>query len=669
MPRLQTRKPKLTVTAALPPSKLLPEGLTTPVAWDTETSSLYPDEGGVSVVSVAWFEDNILDADHIRTAAWPVCQGEEGKPGWSGQDTLFGSGLDINISQREWEYLTNWLSRQKLVAHNAQFDLIMTGAGPMEYRFGAGHGVDLLDNTVWDTMIASTLIWPRSNKALKDTAERLWGVKERTAEQDVKAWLKKHKHKIAKGVRYDLVPWELMEIYAAKDAGLTLRLWLEQVKKMDPTSHDYEHFKGVLMPVMKQLVRMERRGLPYSVYRSRIAAGEVEVAKQKLASKLPFKATGADAKVFFFGDPDKDRTARGKQPLGLRAIKVSDKTGEPSLDVDVLRELCEAEVQWAKDWQIYTMLDRSQSMYYNGYADKTALDGRLRARIRQFGTVSSRFSIERANLQAMPHDGRLEGLSFVGLDHVLTPRQLIGMHVKDTMPGWSLWEFDLSQAELRVGALLSDCVAMLTEYAKGLEADLHTFTAQNIGCDRKVGKMANFLLLYGGGADMMREQITKMTAGAVKLTSREAKAIHYGFHRSYPEIARAVEDWDNYVDRRGYAPLVGGQKSWFRYGEDSHKGWNRRVQGSIAQFFLQFLLMVEGICVQERVHEAALDCGIGGAGPLMCVHDSTIVLLPNETAEHVGNRIMSEGKQLWDDFFGFIGDGVPGFIDSKEFTK
>lgn len=648
----------------------LPDNLVTPVAFDLETSSLYPDEGGVATASVAWFEDNIQDADHIRTVAFPFAQGEEGKPDWNGQGALFGDAREINLPLDEWQALTAWLSKQRLIAHNAQFDLIMLANGVMDYRWGKGYGIDLSDQLYWDTMLGSYVLWPRHPIGLKETAERLWpGEGQKDSQERLKKHLKNQKKKRGnKGaVRYDLANWDVMEEYADDDAYKCLRIYLVQKKDFGAADHpQYHHLKAVLLPVLRLLVQEELRGMPYAVKASREAAQRIEPAKQKLASQLPFLPTGDHAKDYFYGDPDKVNR-RGHKPLGLHPSVRSEKTGEPSLNSEVLRELAEQEVPWAKEWQTYTLLDRAQSMYYNGWADKCGPDNRIRARVRQVGTVSTRFSIERANLQAMPHDGKLAGLSFVGLEDLPTPRQLIAQQVEDTMPGWVLMEYDLSQAELRLGALLSNCKKMLEAYHN--DVDLHTFTAEQLGAPRQVGKVANLSLEYGAGPATLGDMMVKMTGGKVKMKPWELKNIHTGFHAAYPELNQAIERWDNFARRNKFVPLIGGQNRYIRLGEDTRLAWNQHVQGSLGQYMLHWLLEIDGICARLGAHKRAKADGIGGAGLLMEVHDSGIALIPWDIKEEFSYLVKKSGVDLWRDYFGYINGGVPMKVDGKQFAK
>lgn len=204
-------------TVALP-SRVLPDAQNLAVAVDTETSGSHPDDGArLSIVSVAWLDEQ----DQIQAYAFPFHQGSVGKPGHV--PSLFDDDDSaLNLPESEWHCLMQWLCSQRLIWHNAKFDLAILRAGVRGWA-----GYDLLEQTVWDTMVVQKEITPTLTIALKETGERygLAGGKERDHEKRVKGWLKKNRKPAG---RYDLVPWVLLGPYASLDAYLTLALYLKQ---------------------------------------------------------------------------------------------------------------------------------------------------------------------------------------------------------------------------------------------------------------------------------------------------------------------------------------------------------------------------------------------------------------------------------------------------------
>lgn len=647
------------------------------ISLDTETSGLFPDDGArVSVVSVAWFMADEIDpprsrssrhlpnaSDGVCGAAFPFAHGAEVQPWFNGTLPLFDSADGLNLPAEEWDALREWVvaGGLRVVEHNAQYDLIMMGpgAGTPEWCPAGAQSWNMDDAVKWDTFLGCKNLWPTLGKSLEAAAQdHKLGKK---LGDPVKDWIRKNKSKYVKmgypswASGYDLVPWLLMGEYATEDAVLTLKLQRLQEAMFKDGYGDYAEFMGKQMPLMKLFVKMERRGIPYPQKVSLEQVGKLEKKRAQEGKALPFQPTAEAAKSYFFTEKT---TTRGFEGLGLEPLKVSEKTGNPSLDADVIGDLAEMEIPHAKQWKLWSDLGRLSSMYYAGYAEKTGKDGRLRARIKQLRDITltadgmaDRFSIERVNLQAMPHDRKLaEATEGLGVPSV---RQLVAAEVESEYPEWELWELDLSQAELRVGALLSGCRKMLKAFWN--EDDVHQLTAELVGVPRPTGKMSNFLLIFDGGWLAFLTQVKKQTGGKVKLTAKEAKNIVFPWKRTYPQFKKMADQWEEFAKRTGYVPLANGQLRWFTAREDKRKAWNQRVQGSIAQFFQEWLLEAEAVCQRAGVPESG--------GVLMTVHDSIILLLPKSVVPQVVNEIKAAAVSLWDETF----EGVPGAVDAKRF--
>lgn len=640
-------------------------------------------------VSVAWFVTDETGAlgsglpsdDGVCGVAFPFAHGAENQPWFGGAFTLFGGDDDLNLDSAEWVALLGWLRDKRVVMHNAQYDLIMMDAGLPDWAPAAMEihphrtGAVLDDLVQWDTMLGAKNLWPVYPKGLGAVAARLkLGTK---LGDPVKDWIRKNKAQYAKqgypawGSGYDLVPWLLMGEYAAVDAILTLKVKRAQEAEFRDGFGNWLDFCTKQMDLMKQFVRMERRGLPYPAARSLEYVGLLEGKQAKTAKGLPFTPNKDAALKFFFTD---EKSARGVEGLNLIPTRVGRESkkwpaGAPTLDADVLGDFARDGVPAAPEWKLYTDLGRLASMYYAGYAEKTGEDGRLRARIRQIREetktsdgMADRLSIERVNLQAMPHDGKLEAA--IGDLEMESVRRLVAWEIENNYPGWEAWELDLSQAELRAGALLSNCKTMLRAFENG--EDLHQNTADLIGVTRKTAKMSNFLLIFDGGPETFRMQVKRQTSGEVRLTPREAKNIVFPWKKAYPEYRRMADKWEHFVKQNGYVPLANGQLRWFTERErawDARKGWNQVVQGSIQQLFQDWLLTAEAICDRHGVQAHAAADGIGGAGVLMTVHDSIILLLPKELAQKIVEEVQAAAVRLWDEMFA----GVPVSVDAKTF--
>lgn len=674
------------------------------VACDTETSGLFPDNGArMSTTSVAWVDEEgewldfanenkdvvwaieEIAPDYyvpIVSLAWPFDQGTQGKAEDTGQFTLWPDAE--NLDQSQWQALCDWLAvvgdDVGLIFHNALFDVQIINAG---CRRWPGVGVNLVDRVAWDTQNVNHLLWPMTpdpdkggspTTSLKPVSRNKFIADIADESKIVQKYLKKKK--LPAG-RWDLMPWDVIGSYADKDARLTVMLKLRQeweieqgmagVWLKEKGSDDPQPIYNAIerrLEVMKLLCRMEWRALPYDEVGSRMAADLCLERQAALAKDLPFTPTPNNAKEFFFGD---GHTDRGVEKLGLPAYALTEK-GAISLTAEVLDRMVADDVPYAKAYAEWNKVGTAASMWYNGYADKMGPDGRLRTRFRQNGTTSSRFSAERVNLQAIPQDFRLS--SHTILDGIPTPRDLIGSAV-DAMPGWSLWELDLAQAELRVAAMWAECKAMLEMIAQ--DEDLHGYTTRElfkIEPDhkdwfkmRQIGKRGNFSLCFGSGGDTFMKMIRKETG--IDLGPALADKIVRDWNGLYPEYKRAIDKHMDKVTKRqlrhgqGWIDLQNGERRWFQKYEDTHKAFNQRVQGNLAQYGIDWMLKSEAMLKSKGWEKDQ-------AGLLLTIHDSQVLLVPdNHEGQQAVKRAAAIGRKLWKETF----PGVPGDIDVKEWGK
>lgn len=674
----------------------------------------------------------------IASTAWPFDQGVDGKeelfrsgakrglPGkGKGQPSVGQEVIWPDAPNQPWHVWRGLLKIMRLwhhglVFHNAKFDQHILRAGVRRERWGyigdeltrklapagvergwegwAGDGVDLSSRTKWDTQIVAKRLWPMATdpktgfptSSLKPTAERLWGVQEGDLSRQVKDYLQKAG--LPAG-RWDLIPWDIIGPYADQDARLTLRLLLRQQAEieamLEEASLDTRSRIARDLATMQMLYRQEVRGVPFPWQESEQWAKVLDGRAAELAARLPFTpATLPAAKDYYFS---KEKAAAGKG-LGLEPYSETD-TGAPQMTAQVVLRMQRDGVPDISTWADLQKVSTAASMWYRGYAELANRDdGRLRTCYRQVargkegdgGTRSTRFSVERVNLQAIPQNYRLDG--FACLDGVPSPRDLIAMAVPD---GWTEWELDLAQAELRVGALMSGCEPMLRMMRQG--QDLHAYTTKALFPKineksvewpemRQVGKKGNFSLGFGAGGETFGDMIAKETG--IYLGDREANRIVKRWNALYPQWGRAIETHSRRVALRqermghGWVVLANGERRWFAEYEDTHKAFNQRVQGSLAQFGIEWALQTE-----HYLHDVLQldlrgeDAGIGGAGLLLLIHDSQVLLLPSAELAlededgaplppdaEIAQRCVGFGAALWTSWFA----EVPGGPEAKQ---
>lgn len=103
----------------------------------------------------------------------------------------------------------------------------------------------------------------------------------------------------------------------------------------------------------------------------------------------------------------------------------------------------------------------------------------------------------------------------------------------DAIPGHSIIACDFDQIELIVLAALCGDRNLIEAIRNGI--DLHQKTADAAGMPRGVGKLTNFLIVYGGGAV---ELVRRAKMNGFIITQQDAERTIRAFHRLYPGVKR-----------------------------------------------------------------------------------------------------------------------------------
>jgi DNA polymerase-1 len=304
----------------------------------------------------------------------------------------------------------------------------------------------------------------------------------------------------------------------------------------------------------------------------------------------------------------------------------------------------EQNVPGAADYAEYVKVGSALSKWYEGWTRLAGEDGRLRCVFHQTknedgrGTISGRLSVERIQLQAIPHDYQF-------VDGVRPVRDLFTAP-KDKQ----LWELDLSQAEFRVAAAIAKEERMLAEFAAGYDA--HDATCRlvfEIEQDspewekyRAVSKRLGFGILYGAGARTIQAEIAKWTGLQVTVDQVDRWLKLYG--QRMPKMLAMGHRSENLARRRSWVRLAGNRQRWFAPGEETRKAWNQVVQGSVAELMKDAMIKIEA----------------GWPGVMVLqIHDSVWVEVDNETQADCIGSILS---QTFEDYY----RGVVAFPTGKK---
>lgn len=690
------------------------------VSLDTETSSLYVDgdwstklsecapKARVSAVSLAWrkrYDKDDPFADTLVSVALPFDQGVVGgKPGrWSdelgGFETL-GHPFECcennqqddvcrcapwNLNHEDWDALVCWLTGdygylepKRIKMHHGKFDSHIMNVGHRVY----GKGVNLTGLWVWDTMLAQGIIEPLQVSSLKPTSERLWGEGHRDEEAAVKAALKKNG--VGLTWRYDLLAWNVLGPYAAKDAELTLRLSEHQealiAEGAVPEIDVDIIFKEVALA--KTLFKMECRRVGLDAPGMREEATKMEQAIKDIEKQLPFEPSINAAKRYFFGPKE----AGG---LGLVPVKVSDvcqactfnrakgkqakntkkelcagnnHQWSPSLDSEVVARLAADKVPGAGLYAHLANMNSALSKWYRAWpykAVETAEGWRIMTNFRQGriesdrkgmtsgGAISGRLSAERVQLQGVPKEYQLP--DFI---RGIKPKKDGTPGLLQAKPGHQVWEIDASNAEVRVAAWLSQCKALADVINSGV--NIHDGNTRNLfGLEdtspdwelyRTVAKTTIFGDLYGAGVRTLKGQIEAATK--MEFAESKVKGFKESLKTAYPELSRTARRCQQKADKSmggvGWVRLVNGRKRVFGWAERTHKAFNACIQGGVAETMKTLMLMVEGKYPGVLINQ---------------VHDSLWVEVPDFHGDLIVAEIQEMGAKLFTETFST--DDVP----------
>lgn len=598
------------------------------------------------------------------------------------------------IGWHHWVNLLKWLrERTVIVNQNLKYDMHIASAGPRRELFRqayadshefrralglaaceradheltfadeqtdlgwiAGCNLDYLSDRslrpvdgFWDTMLVQAFFDPLHSVALKPTGKRLLRVDADAAQKGLKLALSKQGTGLTN--RYDLVPWFIMEQYAADDAELALDLYyyqLDQIELGDCPPHTPEQIAKE-MELMRVLYRMERRGVGYDVERSLAGADDLKRRMAEIEEKLTpvFDPRKLDeVRAFYFGP-------ESEGGLGILPLKVTEKTNTPSIDEAQIRLFVQDGQPWAAEYDEWSHCKSAVGKWYEGWARKAGPDGRLRTDFKQCaqeaekgggrpgGAISGRLAVGGVQLHAIPHNGQL-------------PEQVKDKPVRQLIqakPGYALWETDLPQGEVRIATVIVNCEAMWDVVDSG--EDLHGSNAKRIfkideddptyADLRGVAKRIVFGTLYGAGVTTLKKQILEYTG--LDYSEADTREARDAFNRTFPEFKRVADRIQRKADRNlgglGYVNLIDGRRRWFSPDEFTHKAFNAVIQGSLAQTGKTWMIEVERQLPGIQ---------------LLAIHDSIVVEVPdNEQGAQMARDVAAIGKAVYEKDYGVRG--------------
>ena len=560
---------------------------TTHVAWDTETTALYPRDGYVLGISLT---HKAKQGRYVLT--------------------------DI-LDERHISVLQEIIKKYPAVMHNMKFDFKM-----LRYHLG----LNFNKNNTHDTMLLHYVLDENSSHSLKDLALKYteYGDYDSALEDYKKDYCRKNGIK-EEDFTYDLIPFDIIKIYAAKDTGVTWEIF----QKFLPIVEKNERLKWVYYNLLIRgthfLMEMEEIGIPMS--KARLEASmvyldnKIHEAKSKIYEFEEVKRFEQDHKKIF--NPNSVQQLRTVlfDYVGLTPTGKLTKTGALSTDAEVLEELAE---QHPLPRQILYVrqLGKIQSSYITKILPELDRDGRIRTNFNLVFTTSGRLSSSgKFNAQQIPRDDPvIKGC-------IVAPK------------GYKIVSQDLQTGEMYYAAVLSGDKSLQSVFVS--KGDFHSSIAKmvfNLACDvdqvkkqfgnmRQSAKAISFGILYGSGAAKVSQSVTKATGESYPISQAQDDIDSY-FTR-FSNLKKWLKSRKEFIETNGYTYSFFGRKRRLEnvFSQDkgiaSHEvrsGINAEIQSLCSDINLLGAMDTQDKCMKQKID----------AKIFMLVHDSIVALVKEE---------------------------------------
>lgn len=416
-------------------------------------------------------------------------------------------------------------------------------------------------------------------------------------------------------------PFGQVQDYAWLDGATTWLHWKDMRPKV--TAEGLDDTWALEMDVLHCLLHMGK-GVPVDI-----------AALQKLRTRLRAEMQHAEAevyraagKVFNIGSvPQKQQILYKEQ--GLKPRKLT-KKGAPSTDAEAL-EPYKGRNAFVSSLLDYQDVSKILSTYVEGYLGDDEgkptqiFHGRIYPMLKQYGTVTGRFSCSTPNVQNWPRPDTVWGKAI---------RDLV-----DPIPGFKLLVADYAQIEQRILAHFAGKGALWQGFWDNIDA--HTATASAVfGVApedvtkqmRQVAKAIAFAINYGAGP----QKVADMS----HTTLRRAKQILATHERQFPEVYRYKAKLLRTVRSRRPEPYLRtllGRKRRLPDLLSSDRGRRAKAERQVVNSHIQGSNADITKLALVRLHKSLLpDMQI-----LLTVHDEIAAMCPADIAEE-GAKVLQE---------------------------
>lgn len=325
---------------------------------------------------------------------------------------------------------------------------------------------------------------------------------------------------------------------------------------------------------------------------------DVEYAEQ-FAAKLRYEEGRHQEKAdLTYGCENVNSTEHVAEILERWGVKIPGRTpsGKRQVNQELLERLAEEGNEFASIVMDAKRAGKWRKTWVEKFIKEADAEARCHASINPLQARTARMSITGIPAQTLPADNWTVRRCFV------------------SDPGELIVSVDYKNQELRVLAALSRDQTMIEAFRN--DADLHQMTADASGVIRDIGKMADFLIVFGGGAGKLAKD--------AKITYPLAKKVVDGFNQTYPGVQAYSLELQREAAETGAVITPSGR----RLPVDESRGYsalNYVVQSTSRDVTARAIV---------RLHDA-------GFTPYLRlpVHDEVVASLPEERAELGARRI------------------------------
>ena len=567
----------------------------THIAVDTETTGLYPRDGHILGISMAYQEDTSV---YISTDC---------------------------VDEEATSLMQEIFNKKGVIMHNAKFDLAM-----LEYHFNFEFP------RIDDTMLMSYMLNEvPGNHGLKTLAIKHtpYGDYEKPMYEFIQEYCRRN-GMLRGDFTWDMIPFDLMQVYAAMDACVTYRIYQIFKEELDKDPQIRRVYKNLLIPAMRFLTDCQDTGVPFDRKRLEVSQNLMEEDIQTAVAGLYEFEEVKEFEQFQDKGFNPNSTLQLRKLLfdfiGLKPTGKKTGTGANSTDAEVLQALGE-EHEVPK----HILEIRQKSKIKNTYLDKIIpqldRDSRLRTNFNLHGTTSGRLSSSgKLNMQQIPRDN-----------------PIIKGCIK-ARPGHQIVAMDLTTAEVYVAAVLARDEKLQDVFRQG--GNFHSTIAKvvfRLPCEvgdvaefysvkRQAAKAVTFGIMYGAGAKKISAQVTKDSGTYFSVS--EAQEVIDDYFKQFKMLKKWLDDKKLEIAKHGYVYSIFGRKRRLPNVHSSDQGIASHEVRSGINFLVQSAASDINLLGAVDMHNYIKDHGLKSR-IFALVHDSILAEVPDHEVDHYCEKV------------------------------